>query len=64
MASLHENFFGGTGGREECPCTPETEFTPVPQSFVGNDYFCESGNPGSLDLTTFQSADPLWDGEQ
>ena len=64
MASLHENFFGGAGGREECPCAPETEFTPVPQSFVGNDYFCESGNPGGLDLTTFQSADPLWDGKQ
>ncbi|XP_019862364.1 PREDICTED: uncharacterized protein LOC109590981 [Amphimedon queenslandica] len=34
-------------------------------SFIGNDYFCESGNPATSD--TWQSilygTDPLWDGE-
>ena len=37
-----------------------TKFTP---SFVGSDYFCESGCPGNWDLTTFHADDPLWDGE-
>ena len=27
-------------------------------------YFCESGNPTNWDLTTFHTADPLWDGKQ
>ena len=34
-------------------------------SFIGNDYFCESGNPstnGTFSLSTFYTADPLWDG--
>ena len=40
--------------------------TLQPPAFVGNNYFCESGNP----LTSFQNTndfqytdDPLWDGE-
>ena len=34
-----------------------------PPSFVGSDYFCESGCPAYFDGTTFHAADPLWDGE-
>ena len=37
--------------RVNCPCTNGTIQTV--QSFIGNDYYCESGNPD----------DPLWDGE-
>ena len=47
-----------------CPCDSNTNIR-VP-SFVGKDYFCESGinRPwgGSRDYT-FHSNDPLWDGE-
>ena len=34
-------------------------------SFVGNDYFCETGVPPSqsYDSTTFHTDDPLWDGQ-
>ncbi len=32
------------------------------QSFVGNDYFCESGNPAQYSYT-FYSNDLLWDGD-
>ncbi len=45
-----------------CPCnTP-----PANYLFIGNDYFCESGNPnndGSFSYI-FYSNDPLWDGKQ
>ena len=50
-----------------CPCTVAGTGlqAPQPPSFVGNNYFCESGNP----LRTFQNTgilrytdDPLWDG--
>ena len=61
MAALEENAFAG-GGTTECPCAPNSPvLTP---SFVGNDYFCESGQPGNWDHTSFLTADPLWDGKQ
>ena len=47
-----------------CPCDATIDITTPP--FVGGDYFCESGhNLGSYHsvLTTFQSDDPLWDGD-
>ena len=52
-----------------CPCLVNgSAFTPqTPPSFVGNNYYCESGNPtlsfvdsGSLIYTN----DPIWDGMQ
>ena len=59
-AGLQENIIHGVG-QYECPCaTGSTQTVP---SFVGNDYFCESGCPGHYDLTTFHT-DRLWDGEQ
>ena len=45
----------------ECPCAPSSPVTP--QSFVGNDYFCESGCPGQFKLGVLYT-DPLWDGKQ
>ena len=43
-----------------CPCAarPGT----APPSFVGNDYHCESGNIGGVEVQWF-SNDPLWDCE-
>ena len=61
IAALQENSFA-SNGVTECPCASNS---PVrPPSFVGNDYFCESGNPTNWDSTTFYTADPLWDGKQ
>ena len=60
MATLQENSFHVIG--YACPCAPNSPVTPA--SFIGNDYFCESGSPGPYDFTTFHYADPLWDGEQ
>ena len=58
IAGVQENSFGIYA----CPCALNSQVIPV--SFIGNDYFCESGNPGPWDHTTFHYADPLWDGEQ
>ena len=52
-----------------CPCAlAGTSFTPkIPPLFVGNNYYCESGNPSSTfehtDVFNYTS-DPLWDGQQ
>ena len=43
-----------------CPCD-STNSTPP---FVGDDYFCETGNDNNIDpYRTFFGSDPLWDGE-
>ena len=46
-----------------CPCSPEAGSTPP--SWVGNNYYCESGNPTDTNpLSRIYGSDPLWDGEQ
>ena len=57
---LHENV-NNSYFSEQCPCVSVSKQSPP--SFVGSDYFCESGCPAYVDLTTFHSADPRWDGE-
>ena len=47
-----------------CPCT-NTQITWSRQipSFINNNYFCDTGNPGpTLSFTAFYN-DPLWDGQ-
>ena len=52
-----------TNPASKCTCTNPSQPNSAP-SFVGNDYFCETGVPtGQLyDTTTFHADDPLWDG--
>jgi hypothetical protein len=52
-----------------CPCVVAgSSFSPqMPPSYVGNNYYCESGNPSStFDSTnSFRyTSDPIWDGQQ
>ena len=44
---------------DNCPCAGGSS----PQSFIGNDYFCESANPTDSWDPVFYSTDPLWDGK-
>ena len=46
-----------------CPCADRATALSLVPSFVGNDYFCESGNPNSGYSNTLYSNDPLWDGQ-
>ena len=45
-----------------CPC--HTNYNQQLLPFIGNDYFCESGNPDDWSPTALYSNDPLWDGKQ
>ena len=45
-----------------CPCASKDSRNPPP--FVGNDYYCESGNPNYPVVGKFYTNDPLWDGHQ
>jgi len=42
-----------------CPCVNGRD----PPSYMGNDYFCESGNPGTTVANILYASDPLWDGQ-
>ena len=44
-----------------CPCA--TVPGPSAPAFVGNDYYCESGNSAALNAATYYLSDPLWDGK-
>ena len=46
-----------------CPCADRAAVLSLVPSFVGNDYFCESGNPATYFTRTLYSNDPLWDGQ-
>ena len=49
-----------------CPCAdPNNPNNVLPPSFVGNNYYCESGNPRTdWGGNRWYPNDPLWDGEQ
>ena len=48
-----------------CPCAdPDHPSSDIPPSFVGDDFYCESGNPtNTWSPNRFYPNDPLWDGE-
>ena len=49
-----------------CPCHTQYDQQFSPPTFIGNDYYCESGNP-VLNIwygSTLYPNDPLWDGKQ
>ena len=57
---------GRTVPRDNCPClNPSDQGNRLPPSFVGENYYCESGNPTSTYIVNnLYSSDPLWDGMQ
>ena len=52
--------------RDNCPCSdPSSSRNRYPPSFVGDNYYCESGNSDSSFIYNhLYSSDPLWDGQQ
>ena len=47
-----------------CPCHTQYDQQLLPPAFIGNDYYCESGNPEPIWYSTLYPNDPLWDGKQ
>ena len=46
-----------------CPCADRAQALALVPSFVGNDYFCESGDLNSTFTFMFFPNEPLWDGQ-
>ena len=61
MAAIQENTILFRG-QSQCPCAPNNPMS-IP-SFIGNNYFCESGCPGRWQHNVLYTGDPLWDGKQ
>ena len=58
--AIDETHSGGEG----CPCSKsDLPFTGAVPSFVGKDYFCDTGSRYQFRDRQFYSEDPLWDGE-
>ena len=51
--------------RSSCPCTNINQNAVSVPTFIGNDYFCETGVPTGESWTNnfFYANDPLWDGQ-
>ena len=64
MAGLNEASILGNG-HSNCPCSQGSTQNSTLQSFIGNDYYCESGNPatGGTWQHILYTSDPLWDGK-
>ena len=60
--ALHET---NVGRRDyTCPCTlKDIPYTGTIPSFVGQDYFCDTGSRSAAKIGLFYPEDPLWDGQ-
>ena len=59
MAAFRED----GGGDWTCPCYINTIIQTI-QAFIGDNYFCEAGNPVGYPVASqLYTDDPLWDGE-
>ena len=65
MAGLIENDIPHDDGRYNCPCSKNSPQSSTLQSFIGSDYFCESGHDISSGQAQdeLHTEDPLWDGK-
>ena len=46
------------------PCSNDDRQGIDPPSLIGDNYYCESGNPNNNHTETLYTDDPLWDGQQ
>ena len=53
---------GRSDAPDLCPCAPGTTSAHTAPSFVGDHYYCESGDTGWHDKTAYYTTDLLWDG--
>ena len=61
MAGLHESH---NDAGNNCPCSQGSTQNSTIESFIGNDYFCESANPTDQhQYSVLYTSDPLWDGK-
>ena len=53
---------GSPSSRATCYCANRNNRGPLPPSFVGEDYFCDTGNRNWIGGSRYFHDSPLWDG--
>lgn len=61
--TLMAGTFKSTYSDGNCPCSSPPGSKQQIQSFVGDNYYCASGNPSSKSKSKLYTAYPLWEGE-
>ena len=59
--TLFAGYSESDNSTRSCPCNTGSSVSV--QSFVGNNYFCESGTNDSIPCNILYTSDPLWDGQ-
>ena len=59
-AGISKDYSQGNGN---CPCSGQNVAGPAAPPFVGENYFCESGNTVDFNLGRWYIDDPLWDSQ-
>jgi hypothetical protein len=62
VAGFNQN--SSSQSQSKCPCSTENGQGHSHASSVGDNYYCESGNPNVQHTSKLYSDDPLWDGQQ
>ncbi len=63
LAAAVDEVYHLGGDHAICPCIDyDQTFTGTIPSFVGNDYYCETGSRGRYEAK-YYFGDPLWDGQ-
>ena len=62
FANALQEATGFDANRHICPCYPQSTMQQYIPSFVGSDYFCDSGIRDNWRSGVFYPEDPLWDG--
>ena len=58
-----DSYYDSRRMSQKCACTDTTFNWPYrTPSFVGNDYFCDTGNLAGWSYTTLYRNNPMWDG--
>ena len=63
FANALQEAYGFDNNRHVCPCRPSSTMQHYIPSFVGNDYFCDTGIQDNWRSGGFHPDDPLWDGQ-
>ena len=63
FANALQEAYGFDHNRHICPCRPRSAMQQYIPSFVGNDYFCDTGIQDNWRSGVFYPDDPLWDGQ-
>ena len=59
LVNMSGHYIMADNGHHHCPCANNN----LPQSFIGNHYYCEAVSTSCCGSASLYTSDPLWDGQ-